>query len=195
MIVELTGVCPAWIAVHGRRGEAVAEPPVTFAGLLRKLRNAARLTQEELAEASGVSPRSISDLERGIASAPRRDTVRLLADALHLPGPARAEFEAVARGRPVPAAPVADAAEALEQALDILRDLDDRSGEAEALNERGALHQVSGELALAEGCHQRALDLAREIGSAWDEAHALAGLGRCARAAGHATQGRLARGT
>jgi len=88
------------------KGEAVAEPPVTFAALLRKLRTEARLTQEELAEAAGLSPRSVSDLERGIATTPRRETVRLLADALHLPGPGRAEFEAVARGRPVPAGPV-----------------------------------------------------------------------------------------
>ena len=81
----------------------MAEPPVTFAALLRKLRTEARLTQEELAEATGLSPRSISDLERGIATTPRRDTVRLLADGLGLAGPVRAEFEAVARGRPVPA--------------------------------------------------------------------------------------------
>ena len=33
--------------------------------------------------------------------------------------------------------------------------------------------------------HKHALDLARQIGSSWDEAHALAGLGRCALAAGH----------
>jgi tetratricopeptide (TPR) repeat protein/transcriptional regulator with XRE-family HTH domain len=84
------------------RGDAVADPPVAFAGVLRKLRAEARLTQEELAEATGLSPRSISDLERGIASTPRRDTVRLLADALGLAGPARAEFEAAARGRAVP---------------------------------------------------------------------------------------------
>jgi transcriptional regulator with XRE-family HTH domain len=64
----------------------VAEPPVTFAGLLRKLRANARLTQEELAEASGVRPRSISDLERGVAVTPQRDTVRRLADALDLAG-------------------------------------------------------------------------------------------------------------
>jgi tetratricopeptide (TPR) repeat protein/transcriptional regulator with XRE-family HTH domain len=81
----------------------VAEPPVTFAALLRKLRADARLTQEELAEAAGLSPRSVSDLERGIATTPRRDTVRLLAEALRLAGPARAQFEAVARGRTVPA--------------------------------------------------------------------------------------------
>jgi tetratricopeptide (TPR) repeat protein/transcriptional regulator with XRE-family HTH domain len=84
----------------------VAEPPVTFAALLRKLRDQARMTQEELAEAAQLSPRSISDLERGIAATPRKDTIRLLADALGLAGPARAEFEAVARGRPVPAVPV-----------------------------------------------------------------------------------------
>jgi tetratricopeptide (TPR) repeat protein/transcriptional regulator with XRE-family HTH domain len=81
----------------------VAEPPVTFAGLLRTLRTEARLTQEELAEAAGLSPRSVSDLERGIAQAPRRETIRLLADALDLIGPVRAQFEAVARGRGVPA--------------------------------------------------------------------------------------------
>src|SRR6202034_157565 len=81
------------------RGEAVAEPPVTFAALLRKLRTEARLTQEELGEATGLSSRSVSDLERGIASTPRRETVRLLASALHLTGPARAAFEAIARGR------------------------------------------------------------------------------------------------
>jgi tetratricopeptide (TPR) repeat protein/transcriptional regulator with XRE-family HTH domain len=80
----------------------VAEPPVTFADLLRKLRTGARLTQEELAEAAGLSPRSISDLERGIAATPHRETVRLLADALRLTGPPRAEFEAAARGWPVP---------------------------------------------------------------------------------------------
>jgi tetratricopeptide (TPR) repeat protein/DNA-binding XRE family transcriptional regulator len=80
----------------------VAEPPVTFADLLRKLRTEARLTQEELAEAAGLSPRAISDLERGVNLTARKDTARLLADALHLFGPARVQFEAVARGRAVP---------------------------------------------------------------------------------------------
>ena len=57
-----------------------------------------------------------------------------------------------------------------------------------ALNERGALHRVTGDLAQAEACHRQALDLARVIDSPSDEAHALVGLGRCALAAGHATQ-------
>ena len=48
-------------------GTAVEEPALTFAGLLRQLRAETRLTQEELAEAAGLSPRSVSDLERGIS--------------------------------------------------------------------------------------------------------------------------------
>jgi len=77
----------------------VAEPSVSFASLLRQLRSDAGLTQEQLAEAAGLSPRSISDLERGVNLTARRDTTRLLADALGLTGAARAGFETVARGR------------------------------------------------------------------------------------------------
>ena len=77
----------------------MAEAPVRFAGMLRQLRAQAALTQEELAEAAGLSPRTVSDLERGLATTPHKDTVRLLADALQLGGSARAEFEAAARGR------------------------------------------------------------------------------------------------
>jgi predicted ATPase/transcriptional regulator with XRE-family HTH domain len=70
-----------------------------FGGLLRQLRADAGLTQEELAEAASLSPRSVSDLERGINLTARKDTARLLADALGLTGPQRALFEAAARGR------------------------------------------------------------------------------------------------
>ena len=76
-----------------------------FGGLLRRLRAEAGLTQEELAEAASLSPRSVSDLERGINLTARKDTARLLADALGLAGPPRALFEAAARGR-APAAGV-----------------------------------------------------------------------------------------
>ena len=70
-----------------------------FAGLLRRLRREARLTQEELAQAAGISTRSVSDLERGINRTARKDTALLLADALNLAEPARALFVAAARGR------------------------------------------------------------------------------------------------
>jgi transcriptional regulator with XRE-family HTH domain len=82
-----------------------AHADLSFAGLLRRLRTGARLTQEELAEAAGLSSRSISDLERGINRTARKDTAILLADALRLPGPARELFVAAARGR-TPAAEV-----------------------------------------------------------------------------------------
>ena len=80
----------------------MAERPVAFAGLLRQLRTGAGLTQEELAEAAGVGVRSIRYLERGRVASPQKETVRLLADALGLIGPVRAEFEAAARGRAGP---------------------------------------------------------------------------------------------
>ncbi len=82
----------------------MAEPELSFAGLLRRLRAGARLTQEELAETAGLSPRSVSDLERGINRTARKDTALLLADALGLTGQVRVLFVAAARGR----APAAD---------------------------------------------------------------------------------------
>jgi transcriptional regulator with XRE-family HTH domain/tetratricopeptide (TPR) repeat protein len=85
----------------GMIGDQMSESlPVSFGSLLRSLRTAAGLTQEELAEAARVSYRSISDLERGVSRSPHRDTARLLADALGLSGDDRARFEAAARGRP-----------------------------------------------------------------------------------------------
>jgi len=80
----------------------VEQPALSFAGLLRQLRAEARLTQEELAEAAGLSPRSVSDLERGISRTPHKDTARLLADALGLAEPVRAPFVAAARGKAAP---------------------------------------------------------------------------------------------
>ena len=82
--------------------------PESFGSLLRQLRDDAGLTQEELAEAASLSPRSISDLERGINVTARKQTARLLADALGLTGPQRTHFEAAARGRSPEVSPVSD---------------------------------------------------------------------------------------
>jgi predicted ATPase/transcriptional regulator with XRE-family HTH domain len=70
-----------------------------FGGLLRQLRADAGLTQEELAEAARLSPRTVSDLERGINRTARKDTAVMLADALGLAGRARGVFVAAAQGR------------------------------------------------------------------------------------------------
>jgi tetratricopeptide (TPR) repeat protein/transcriptional regulator with XRE-family HTH domain len=90
---------PAEVLLPVGENGAVAEPPVTFGDLLRRLRAGAGLTQEGLAEAASVSVRSVRDLERGRVATPQKETVRLLADALRLTGPVREEFEATARSR------------------------------------------------------------------------------------------------
>jgi tetratricopeptide (TPR) repeat protein/transcriptional regulator with XRE-family HTH domain len=79
------------------------QPELSFAGLLRLLRAEARLTQEELAEAARVSPRSVSDLERGVNRTARKDTALLLAEALGLAGRVGEVFVAAARGKAPPA--------------------------------------------------------------------------------------------
>jgi len=74
---------------------------ISFAALLKRLRANSGLTQDELATAAGIHPRTVSDLERGISTRAQKATIRLLADALALDPTARAQFEAAARGRPI----------------------------------------------------------------------------------------------
>jgi transcriptional regulator with XRE-family HTH domain len=88
----------------------VSEPAGRLGIDLRARRVAAGLSQEELAERSGLSPHTISNLERNRTRWPYRDTLQRLADGLGLRDEARAAFTAAAglrRGRaavvPVPA--------------------------------------------------------------------------------------------
>jgi predicted ATPase/DNA-binding XRE family transcriptional regulator len=73
-----------------------------LAALLRRLREGAGLTQEELAELAGVSSRTISDTERGIRRRIYADTANRLAMALGLDGPETGIFLEAARGRDTP---------------------------------------------------------------------------------------------
>ena len=70
--------------------------------LLRSLRTAAGMTQEELAEKAEVSARTVSDVERGLRTKIYRDTAGRLADALGLDGSRRADFETAAKGGGAP---------------------------------------------------------------------------------------------
>src|SRR5262249_48640401 len=70
-----------------------------FGELLRRHRLAARLTQEALAERSGLSTPAIGSLERGARQNPYPATVDLLSEALGLSPPQREEFSAAATGR------------------------------------------------------------------------------------------------
>ncbi|MEU0791954.1 helix-turn-helix domain-containing protein [Amycolatopsis sp. NPDC005961] len=80
----------------------------SFGTRLRRLRRAAELTQEALAEKSGLSGQAIGALERGDRRYPHRETLDRLADALGLTGDDRAEFAAAAArpGSPAGAAVV-----------------------------------------------------------------------------------------
>jgi transcriptional regulator with XRE-family HTH domain len=60
-----------------------------FGELVRGRRVAAGLTQEELAQLSGLGVRTISDIERGRIGRPHRRSVDLLCDALGLVAPGR----------------------------------------------------------------------------------------------------------
>lgn len=70
--------------VESESFEMAQKPPVPFGTRLRQLREAAGLTQEDLALRSGVSAKAISTLERGERKRPYPHTIRSLADALDL---------------------------------------------------------------------------------------------------------------
>jgi transcriptional regulator with XRE-family HTH domain len=74
-----------------------------FGTRLRSCRQSAGLSQQELAERSGLSVRAISDLERGRTRFPYQDSLARLADALALGEPARTEFITSASRRLAPA--------------------------------------------------------------------------------------------
>ncbi|GAA2888173.1 hypothetical protein Acy02nite_81640 [Actinoplanes cyaneus] len=69
----------------------------SFGMLLRRFRLAAGLTLEALSEASRVSDRAISDMEREISKGPRVRTVQALAGSLRLTGADQVAFFAAAR--------------------------------------------------------------------------------------------------
>jgi tetratricopeptide (TPR) repeat protein/transcriptional regulator with XRE-family HTH domain len=68
----------------------------SFGATLRRFREARGLTQEELAERSGLTARAIGDMERGRSTRPYWRSVRMLTDALELTGQAETEFRAAA---------------------------------------------------------------------------------------------------
>ena len=69
----------------------------TFGDLLRRYRNSAKFTQEDLAGRAGLTPQAIGLLERGERRRPHGHTVGKLAEALALTGQDLTRFEAAAR--------------------------------------------------------------------------------------------------
>ena len=82
-----------WYAGDVAKGNARIESSgedAPFGARLRRLREAAGLTQEELAGEAGLTAKAVSLLERGERRRPYPHTVRALADALGLPEVERA---------------------------------------------------------------------------------------------------------
>ena len=93
-------------ATRREKGRLMTTPRTSPVGtLLKRYRVAASLTQEELAERTGVSARTICDMERGLTRRWRHDTISLLAEALQLSAQDQEAFELAARQRGGSSAP------------------------------------------------------------------------------------------
>lgn len=79
------------------RSAASDDGPARLGSVLRALRIEADLTLEALAERSGLSDRTISDIERGVSTGPQRRTIDALATALALSEEESRELAGAAR--------------------------------------------------------------------------------------------------
>lgn len=84
----------------------MSEGPGGFAELLRRFRERAALTQEELADRAALTGKAVGALERGERRRPYPHTVRALADALGLDDAERDALAAAARPEAAPSATV-----------------------------------------------------------------------------------------
>src|SRR5215471_10856722 len=72
----------------------------SFGALLRAYRARRGLSQDDLADRTGLSVAAISAMERGLTRWPYRDTISRLAEAMHLPATER-DALAAAGQRPI----------------------------------------------------------------------------------------------
>lgn len=115
-----------------------SDEDASFGARLRRLREAAGLTQAELAERADLSPNAISALERGERTRPYPHTVRALAAALGLEPEELAQLASAARGRraappeprrlelPLPMTPLFGREREIERIVALLGDDDHR---------------------------------------------------------------------
>ncbi|MEA5366317.1 tetratricopeptide repeat protein [Amycolatopsis sp., V23-08] len=78
------------------------QPGQTLSEMVAGLRSSRGLSQEQLAERSGISVRAIGEIERGATRRPHRETLRALAGALNLTPDEQEAFARSARTAPPP---------------------------------------------------------------------------------------------
>jgi tetratricopeptide (TPR) repeat protein/transcriptional regulator with XRE-family HTH domain len=127
---------------------------------LRRARQTAGLTQEELAAKTGLSTRAIGDLERGLTTKPHRRSLELLAEVLELPESARAQLIG-ASGRPdtpdIAEAPRVPRSGPQFAPAQLPTDIPDFTGRASQVNELGRLLSGRGPQWLRSGAVRIAL--------------------------------------
>jgi predicted ATPase/DNA-binding XRE family transcriptional regulator len=135
---------------------------------LKRLRHAAGMTQEELAERAGISARTVSDVERGLRTLVHQDTARRLTSALGLSEEQRRRFGVLVRSDARAQAPPA----ATAGLPTILTPFLGRSKELEAI--QAAL--LGGDVRLLTltgpggiGKTRLAMEVARRIQSSWPD--------------------------
>jgi len=120
--------CPSRRRRTPRRDSHFATKTATvtesLADVLRLFRSAAHLSQEALAERSGLSTRTVSDIETGSARTPRLITIMLLAEALGLSASERSRLQEAARKPAAQGGAAAPRASALPAVALIGRDAD-----------------------------------------------------------------------
>jgi tetratricopeptide (TPR) repeat protein/DNA-binding XRE family transcriptional regulator len=91
-LVEFRSIARADLGGHGYREAGMSDVADGLAARLRAYRRSSGLSQEELADRSGLTARMISNLESGRTQWPFLNSLRRLADALDLRDAARTEF-------------------------------------------------------------------------------------------------------
>jgi predicted ATPase/transcriptional regulator with XRE-family HTH domain len=154
-----------------------ADPGTAFGALLRRYREAAGLSQEDLAERAGLTAKGIGALERGERQHPQPRTLQQLAAALHLSEQDRATFiAAVARHTSAgpdldltPAAPPELAVPTLPVPLTPLVGRDQEMAAVTALLQQGKVRLLTLTGPGGVGKTRLALEVARSVAPAFED--------------------------